>query len=79
MSLRDEAVARAEDRLKIDALVTDARIKWEKSQRLERIATAVLAGMLDERAEYYSYEYICQRAVECARILIAELDKEEPK
>lgn len=48
-----------------------------RKQRLERISTAVLAGMMPQVArEGFKYENAAIVAVAQARALIAELDKE---
>lgn len=48
-------------------------------QRLERIATAVLAGIYSSPDGTEAYQDAPNAAVCAARALIAELDKEQPK
>jgi hypothetical protein len=81
VSLQDDIKADLEEINRRVAANTEAHkiiYALEQKQRLERIATAVLGSMINKRADYHSYEYVCENAVNCARALIAEIDK-EPK
>ena len=66
-----------EEQTALQRQIDEEQRAWEKSQRLERIATAVLAGMHGDSDNLAS---TCERdaeyAVKIARALIHELDKE---
>lgn len=68
-----------EEQARVDKLYEDSDREYQK-QRLERIATAVLAGIAaNPEWGHHSYSEDAAHAANAARALIAELDKEEPR